>query len=612
MLTEVKIASIKLFGLWDRMSSSQANTFAAYINTEVAPAYKNTLVPNKHVLEGSVGICLEDVLKYVKAYFVSSNYFPDNVTDFRAETGVSDTRVCTNDALELLLRAPMLVDLTSWSCWDYKFAPSLGPLVGWLLSYVTTKELLCLVTKDGKVLRIDHLATVDSFLDAFLHGSSFGTALNLVSLISLYGGERNVPLSLLKCHAKNSFEIMFENSSSIASRFVLDCLGCIPKEFRSFAGELLVSAFRSITKDAYMLIISECKRKEDRMMIHELGFSLGVVEWIDDHCSFLSESNGMIISKLCASNCLLLEGETDKWVPPCQVLRNWNDHARTLLPDSLIHKHLGLGYLNRDMALSDTLARALGIMNYGPKVLVDMISSICHTKEGLTSMDLNWLSSLLNELYLMSLQNPVEFKAGSDVMNTLTKTPFIPLLDDSYGAINEVTENLIQYFHFVAFFYMQQIRSAKLVTSIGFKSTVTLHDALLVLEFWKRFATSFKASISQMSRFYSFIWKELVSSDHKSIANFSSGPFIFVPLSSVSSSEVVSGILLSPKDMYWHDNIINTDCEESKMLSNLYPSFHDFFVNGCGVKENPSLLDYLSFLHRLSTVNTPLKAAKKV
>ncbi|KAF5781107.1 hypothetical protein HanRHA438_Chr11g0492931 [Helianthus annuus] len=115
---------------------------------------------------------------------------------------------------------------------------------------------------------------------------------------------------------------------------------------------------------------------------------------------------------------------------------------------------------------------------------------------------------------------------------------------------------------------------------------------------------AFRTSISQMSRFYSFIWKELVSSDQKSMANFSSGSFIFVPLSSVSSSEVVSGVLLSPQDVYWHDNIINTDCEQNKMLSNLYPSFRDFFVNGCGVKENPPLLDYLSFLHHLSTVNS--------
>ncbi|MFS7999681.1 hypothetical protein Hanom_Chr12g01169281 [Helianthus anomalus] len=91
------------------------------------------------------------------------------------------------------------------------------------------------------------------------------------------------------------------------------------------------------------------------------------------------------------------------------------------------------------------------------------------------------------------------------------------------------------------------------------------------------------------------------------MANFSSGSCIFVPLSSVYSSAVVSGVLLSPQEVYWHDNIINADCEQRKMLSNLYRC-----VSGCGVKENPPLVDYLSFLHHLSIVSTPLKAAKKV
>ncbi|MFS7985609.1 hypothetical protein Hanom_Chr11g01000481 [Helianthus anomalus] len=144
------------------------------------------------------------------------------------------------------------------------------------------------------------------------------------------------------------------------------------------------------------------------------------------------------IEAMCV-NCLLLEGENDKWVPPCRVLRNWNEQARTLLPDSLIHKHLGLGYLNKEIVLSDTLAwaLALGIENYGPKVLVKILTCLLHTKEGLTSMGLNWLSSWLNELYSMSLQNSVDFKIGSDIMDTLAKTPFIPLLDGCYGAINE-------------------------------------------------------------------------------------------------------------------------------------------------------------------------------
>ncbi|PWA48738.1 histidine kinase-like ATPase, C-terminal domain-containing protein [Artemisia annua] len=786
---------------------------------------------------------------------VSSNIvlFSSTLSDFTAEKGFSDTHVGTNDVIELLLKAPMLVDLSLWSCWDYKFAPSLGPLVAWLLSNVTTKELLCLVTKDGKVLRLDHSATVDSFLESFLHGSSFETAAKLVSLIALYGGERNVPLSLLKFHANNAFQ-----SELIESRFVLDCFGYIPKEFQHFAAELLVSALRSIIKDAQLAILSECKSKEDHMLVHELGLSLGIVEWFNDYCSCLSESkeslekkryssksevrtsretsqpsedgkrdgvmtltvhgaddgciqpmldserenkaaniiesirieefgldpnisksessilkkqharlgralhclstelysqdshfllelvqnaddnvyprhveptltfilqeksiivlnneqgfsaeniralcdvgnstkktassgyigkkgigfksvtnapeihsngfhikfdltdvppcdisyftnlvsfdttdqvsthdyntcivlplkskstetsaeeniksmfsdlhpslllflhclqcikfrdmlndsfvimrkqitgngltnvsignetltwfvnsqelqangirndvktteisvafalevsrNGNYIPKLDQQNvfaflplrtyglkfiiqgdfvlpssreevdgdspwnqfllsefpnlfvssqrsfCSLpgfkdcpgkgisvfmsyvpLIGEVHeffaslpkmiisklctKWVPPCRVLRNWNEQVLTFLPDSLIQNHLGLGYLNKDIVLSDSLARALGIESYGPKILVKMLSSLCRTKDGLTKMGLKWLSSWLNELHSMSIQNTDAFKVGSDVMKTLRTTPFIPLLGGCYSSI---------------------------------------------------------------------------------------------------------------------------------------------------------------------------------
>nr|GEX60956.1 hypothetical protein [Tanacetum cinerariifolium] len=197
--------------------------------------------------------------------------FSSTLSDFRAKKGFSDTHVGTNDVIELLLKAPMLVDLSLWSCWDYKFTPSLGPLVGWLLSNVTTKELFCFVTKDGKVLCLDHSATLDSFLESFLRGSSFETAVKLISLIALYGGERNVPLTLLKFHANFDFE-----GTLVASRFVLDCLGYIPKEFQRFRAELLVPTLRSVIKDAQLAILSECKSKEDHMLIHELGLSLGI------------------------------------------------------------------------------------------------------------------------------------------------------------------------------------------------------------------------------------------------------------------------------------------------------------------------------------------------
>lgn len=159
---------------------------------------------------------------------------------------------------------------------------------------------------------------------------------------------------------------------------------------------------------------------------------LSYVPLVGEVHGFFASLPRMIISKLCTSNCLLLEGDNEKWVPPCRVLRNWNDQARKLMPDSFIQKHLGLGYLNKDITISDSLAKALGIENYGPKILVQVLSSLCRTKEGLRSMGFSWLASWLNSFHEMSLLG-----ASSDIMNILKRTPFIPLLDGGYSSVDE-------------------------------------------------------------------------------------------------------------------------------------------------------------------------------
>jgi len=250
--------------------------------------------------------------------------------------------VLAKNAIEVLLKAPMLSDLSKWSHWDLKFAPFLGPLISWLLNDVNTKELLCLVTRDGKVIRLDHSASLDSFLEAAVQGSSFQTAVHLLSLISLVGGEKYVPLSLLKCHACHAFEVMFRNSvedvevsddgnalsqsvealsktkilteisnakmgsefskhihkvskvASILSRFVLDCLGYLPAEFHSFASDLLLSGMQSVFKNATSAILCECSNIEQRFMLHEVGLSLGISEWINDYHAIISNNTSDI------------------------------------------------------------------------------------------------------------------------------------------------------------------------------------------------------------------------------------------------------------------------------------------------------------------------------
>ncbi|GKE89233.1 hypothetical protein Tco_1566708 [Tanacetum coccineum] len=98
-----------------------------------------------------------------------------------------------------------------------------------------------------------------------------------------------------------------------------------------------------------------------------------------------------------------------------------------------------------------------------------------------------------------------------------------------------------------------KVNNVKLANSTGLKSTVTLDDALSVLELWRKYE-NFKASISEMSKFYTYIWNEMSISKQKIVGYLHSQAFIFVPYSFGSKLEVVSGLFLSPNEVYWHDS----------------------------------------------------------
>ncbi|KAL5542662.1 hypothetical protein UlMin_010372 [Ulmus minor] len=271
--------------------------------------------------------------------------------DLLESTSLNDQKVKSHgsvtpkDAVAVLLKAPMLSDLNLWSHWDLIFAPSFGPLIPWLLNEVKTDELLCLLTRDGKVIRIDPSATVDSFLEAAIQGSSFQTAVKLLSLFSVVGGEKHAPVSLLKCHAQHAFKVILQNSLELVelrdsennilngkvmggerigevtngssdtdlhnlslskmnsavsslSRFVLDCLCYLPAEIRGFAADVLLSGMQSVIKDAASAILRECSQIDQRLMLHEVGLLLGIVEWIDDHRVFYSNGTaGLFLSE---------------------------------------------------------------------------------------------------------------------------------------------------------------------------------------------------------------------------------------------------------------------------------------------------------------------------
>ncbi|KAH0448721.1 hypothetical protein IEQ34_022521 [Dendrobium chrysotoxum] len=259
--------------------------------------------------------------------------------------------VSATEAIECLLKAPMLSELQSWSHWDHVFAPALGPLWEWLLNQGSIEELSCIITSDGRIIRIDHLATPDEFLEASIQGSSFQAALKLLSLLQIYGGSCKAPVSLLKCYfqqavvvvtknfanhieasanssqtiplqrsfftqqiksaAENDWSIVPKNLSKMSeigggrnlfseisqmskaysyiSVFILDCLGHLPSEFHSFAADILVSGMQFSSRNAVTIILNECRHVHERIMLHEIGLSLGIMEWINDYKDFLSK-----------------------------------------------------------------------------------------------------------------------------------------------------------------------------------------------------------------------------------------------------------------------------------------------------------------------------------
>ena len=125
------------------------------------------------------------------------------------------------------------------------------------------------------------------------------------------------------------------------------------------------------------------------------------------------------------------------------VLRGWNDQIRILLPDDLLNRHLGVGYLHRDVSLSDPLAAALGVRTFGPRILIDLMITVCNTGDDLKNLGLNWIGSWLVALYECLSYRPIghesffQVNSESDCLNDLAQIPFIPLSDGSYTSIRE-------------------------------------------------------------------------------------------------------------------------------------------------------------------------------
>ena len=249
--------------------------------------------------------------------------------------------VSSKEAIKCLLKAPLLSDLLLWSNWDMLFAPSLGSFTHWLLNTGPIQELSCIVTTDGRFIRIDTSSTVDQFLDAVIQQSPSQVALTLLSLLHIHNGSSNAPISLLKCYAQKAVDVIInrnidsistdsvgkvfmqeglhtqiaeqracssqyigriqgsseipcvrrltakslsniDHTIQLIAKFILDCLGYLPSEFWSLAADILLSGIQTVTKNCYLAILHACSDTSQLCMLHNIGLSLGVAEWAED------------------------------------------------------------------------------------------------------------------------------------------------------------------------------------------------------------------------------------------------------------------------------------------------------------------------------------------
>ncbi|CAN6347979.1 unnamed protein product [Urochloa humidicola] len=205
--------------------------------------------------------------------------------------------VSAKDARECLIKAPFLTDLQLWSHWDSMFKPSLGPLVQWLLLEGYIEGFSCIVTNSGCVLRVNDHVSFDDLIEAFLHGLPAKVALIFLSLFVIHGGSHNIPLSLMKYSLQHAVDIRIKSASFLdckkilgdVSSFIIDCLDHLPPEFRNFMAEVMISTLFTFTRDACQIILSQCKKAKQRVMLHEIGLSLGIVEWIHDYKEFCAD-----------------------------------------------------------------------------------------------------------------------------------------------------------------------------------------------------------------------------------------------------------------------------------------------------------------------------------
>ena len=152
------------------------------------------------------------------------------------------------DAIKALMNAPMLVNLSEWSQWDTIFAPTLGPLLSWLERGGSNSNICTLLVDGGIILKVNGAATTDNFLPSLMSQDSKAVAVQLASIVVLYGGVDHSPSALLKTYVTKAFSVLLvsfdgethvEVNSKVAT-FLLHILCALPQELQLFAAKILL------------------------------------------------------------------------------------------------------------------------------------------------------------------------------------------------------------------------------------------------------------------------------------------------------------------------------------------------------------------------------------
>jgi hypothetical protein len=174
-----------------------------------------------------------------------------------------------------------------------------------------------------------------------------------------------------------------------------------------------------------------------------------------------------------------------------------------------------------------------------------------------------------------------------------------------------------------------QVHSRKFVADIGFRTQVSVKDALSLLSKWSESECMFKASTSQMGRLYSFLWTSMDTCRDEIVAHFRKNPSIFVPLMDDSNQESITpGMFLLLDQVYWKDptgcldllakgtlssaKISATDKMCLRALCQIYPNLHGFFVTECCVQRSPDFDGYLRILKHLASIALPSEVYEEV